>query len=94
MLQLLLLTSAAPILKLEQMLQHLLRYYLNLHVTHTQSGIAYRHIAVTHLRPCPQKEALLSPTQILSQKLVLSNFHSDIAYTSFYTIPAPSGSAH
>lgn len=93
---LLLLTSAAPIIKLEQMLQHLIRYYLNLHVSHTPSGITYRHVTVTFLRPCPQKYVLLSPTQVLSitKTKVLPNFHFDITYTSFHIIFAPSVSIH
>lgn len=78
------------------MLQHLIRYYLNLHVSHTPSGITYRHVTVTFARPCPQRYVLLSPTQILSitKTKVLLNFHSDITNKSFHIIFAPSVSIH
>lgn len=48
-----------------QMLQHFLRYYLNLKVTHTQSDITYRHIAVTLL-------------QILHTEICVNFTHPDI----------------
>lgn len=78
------------------MLQHLIRYYLNLQVTHLQSGIIYRQVAVKPFSDPVHKKfvLLLTYLDIISKTKLLSNIHSDITYTSFHVISAPSVSTH
>lgn len=78
------------------MLQHLLRYYLNLQATHTQSDTTYRHVAVTLLQILPTEICVtLTHPDIISKTKVLPNAHSDLTY--IHTLPivsAPSVRIH
>lgn len=87
--------SIAHILKLEQILQYLLRYYLNLHVNHTQSDITHRRVAVTLLQILPTKICVtFAHPDMISQTKVLPNAYSDITYTPLHITFAPSVSTH